>query len=172
MLYHILARFNLQFIKLLHIIISVAWQAWHINSKMNQPPNYQEMGFFPSLHIYKNLPRITVFRKLKCPDPSMIPLAAEVKEWLQKSIWLTNNILILLIDLLFERLILQTNMEICCSFKSFAGGTCGFSYREDRSCISQVVPLHGCKKDISSHFILFCRMPASSRRWFYNLPHT
>ena len=30
--------------------------------------NYQEMGFFPSLHIYKNLPRITVFRKLKCLD--------------------------------------------------------------------------------------------------------
>ena len=35
--------------------------------------------------------------------------------------------------------------------KSFAGGTCRFSYREDRSCISQVVPLHSCKKDISSH---------------------
>ena len=34
----------------------------------------------------------------------MIPLAAEVKEWLQKSIWLTNNKLILLIDLLFMRL--------------------------------------------------------------------
>ena len=34
---------------------------------MNQPLNYQEMGFFPSFHIYKNLPRITVFRKLKCP---------------------------------------------------------------------------------------------------------
>ena len=94
MLYHILARFNLQFIKLLHIIISVAWQAWHINSKMNQPPNYQEMGFFPSLHIYKNLPRITVFRKLKCPDPSMIPLPAEVKECSQKSIRLTSYILI------------------------------------------------------------------------------
>ena len=30
------------------------------------------------------------------------------------------------------------------------GSTCGFSYREDRSCISQVVPLHSCKKDISS----------------------
>ena len=42
-------------------------------------------------------------------------------------------------------------MEICCLVKSFAGGTCGFSYREDRSCISQVVPLHSCKKDISSH---------------------
>ena len=59
MLYHILARFILQFVKLLHIIISVAWQAWHIyriysctvNSKMNQPPNYQEMGFF-SLYAY------------------------------------------------------------------------------------------------------------------------
>ena len=50
-----------------------------------------------------------------------------------------------------KRLILRANMEICCSFKSFAGGTCGFSYREDRSCISQVVPLHSCKKDISSH---------------------
>ena len=36
------------------------------------------MGFFPSLHIYKNLPRTTLFRKLKCPDPSMIPLPAEV----------------------------------------------------------------------------------------------
>ena len=29
-LYHILARFNLQFVNLLHIIILVAWQAWHI----------------------------------------------------------------------------------------------------------------------------------------------
>ena len=44
------------------------------------------MGFFPSLHIYKNLPRITVLKKLKCPDPSMIPLPAEVKECSQKSI--------------------------------------------------------------------------------------
>ena len=43
----------------------------HINSKMNQPPNYQQMSFFPSFHIFKNLPRITVFRKLKCPDPLM-----------------------------------------------------------------------------------------------------
>ena len=65
MLYQILARFDSQFMKLLHIIISVAWQAWHINSKMNQPPNYQEMGFFPSLHIYKNLLRITIFKKTK-----------------------------------------------------------------------------------------------------------
>ena len=38
----------------------------------------REMGLFPSLHIYKNLPRTTLFRKLKCPDPSMIPLPAEV----------------------------------------------------------------------------------------------
>ena len=42
-------------------------------------------------------------------------------------------------------------MEICCSFKSFASGTGGFRYREDRSCTPQVVPLHSCKKDISSH---------------------
>ena len=42
-------------------------------------------------------------------------------------------------------------MEISCSLTSFAGGTCGFSYREDRSCISLVVPLCSCQKDISSH---------------------
>ena len=52
------------------------------------------MGFFPSLHIYKNLPRTALFRKLKCPDPSMIPLPAEVKECSQKSIGLTSYILI------------------------------------------------------------------------------
>ena len=40
--------------------------------------------------------------------------------------------------------------EICCSFKSFAGETYGCSYREDRRCISQVVPLLSWKKDISS----------------------
>ena len=37
-------------------------------------------------------------------------------------------------------------MEICYLVKSFAGVTCGFSYRED-----QVIPLHDCLKDISSH---------------------
>ena len=57
---------------------------------MNQPSNYEEMSFFLSFHIYKNLPRIAVFRKLKCPDPSMIPLPAENKECLQKSIRLTS----------------------------------------------------------------------------------
>ena len=48
MLYHILARFEFQFIYLLYLIISSAWQAWHRNSKINQPPKYQEMGFFSS----------------------------------------------------------------------------------------------------------------------------
>ena len=101
----------------------------------------------------------------------MIPLPAEVKECLQKSIRLTSYVLIKLIDLLYKRLILHADKEICCSFKSFAGRTFGYSYREDRRCISQVVPLRSCKK---RHFkllaeiqklklILFCREPASSR---------
>ena len=100
----------------------------------------------------------------------MIPLPAEVKECSQKSIRLTSYILIQLTDLLYKRLLLHASMEICCSFKSFAGGTFGYSYREDRRCISQVVPLRSCKKDISSYLqrssqlILFCREPASSRR--------
>ena len=33
MLYDILARFEFRFIYLLHLIISVAWQAWHISSR-------------------------------------------------------------------------------------------------------------------------------------------
>ena len=53
--------------------------------------------------------------------------------------------------LLSKRLILHANKETCCSFKPFPGGTCGFSYREEPSCISQVIPLHSCKKDMSSH---------------------
>ena len=57
------------------------------NSKMNQPPKYQEMVFFFHFAWFlKNLSGITAFRKLKCPDPSMIPLSAEVEEWLQNSI--------------------------------------------------------------------------------------
>ena len=47
MLYHILARFEFQFMYLLYLIISVAW---HRDSKMNRPPKHQEMGFFSSLH--------------------------------------------------------------------------------------------------------------------------
>ena len=34
-LYHILARFEFQFMYLLYLILSVAWQAWQRNSKMN-----------------------------------------------------------------------------------------------------------------------------------------
>ena len=47
MLYHILPRIEFEIIYLLHLIKSVARQAWHINSKINQLPKYQEMGFFP-----------------------------------------------------------------------------------------------------------------------------
>ena len=53
------------------------------------------------------------------------------------------------------RLILHANKEICCSFKSSAGGTFGYSYREDRRCISQVVPLRSCKK---RHFKLLAEI--------------
>ena len=47
-------------------------------------------------------------------------------------------------------------MEICCSFKSFAGGTFGYSYPEDRRCIFQVVPLRSCKKKT---FQVICEDP-------------
>ena len=42
----------------------------------------------------------------------MIPFPTEVKECLQKSIWLTSWRLIQLVDLLYERLILHAIMEI------------------------------------------------------------
>ena len=44
--------------------------------------------------------------------------------------------LIQLTDLFYKRLILRADMENCYLVKLFAGGTCGFRYRED-----QVVPL-------------------------------
>ena len=43
--------------------------------------------------------------------------------------------LIQLTDLFYKRLILHADMENCYLVKLFAGGTCGFRYRED-----QVVP--------------------------------
>ena len=64
-------RFEFQFICLLHLFISVAWHGWHINSKMNQPPKYHEMGFSS---FKKKLSGINTFRKLKCPDALVIPL--------------------------------------------------------------------------------------------------
>ena len=62
-----------------HYYISCVTSVTNINSKMNKPSNYREMGFFSSLHIQKNPPRITVFRTLKYPDPSMILLPADVR---------------------------------------------------------------------------------------------
>ena len=57
----------------------------------------------------------------------MIPLPAEVRECLQKSIRVTSYVLIYLINLLYMRLIVHADKEICCSFTSFAGGTFGIA---------------------------------------------
>ena len=109
--------------------------------------------------------------------------------WSQSMVTIVNLIDKLHTDLanwsVFKCLILHANLEICCSVKSFAGGTCGFSYREDRTCISLVVPLHSCKNTFQvtcgfqiqkMKLILFCSVLTSSRRrkiqWFYNLSHS
>ena len=42
-------------------------------------------------------------------------------------------------------------MEVCCSFKSITGGTCGVDYRNKTSSVVQVVPLLSCSRDISNH---------------------
>ena len=140
MLYHILARFELQFIYLLYLIISVAWQAWHRNSKMSQPPKYQEMGFsLFAWHLEKPF-RNHCIQKTKMSRSVNDSFAG----WSQKMVTIVNLIDKVHHDLFYKRLILHANMEICCSVKSFAGGNCGFSYREDPSCISQVVLLRGC----------------------------
>ena len=65
MLYHILARFNLQFIKLLHIIRSVVRQVKDESTS--------------------ELPRDGLFFPL-CISIKVIPFPAEVKECSQKSI--------------------------------------------------------------------------------------
>ena len=140
-LYHTLARFEFQFTYLLYLIISVAWQAWHRNSKMNQPPKYQEMGFFFLFACHLEKPfRNYCIQKTKMSRSINDSFAG----WSQGMVTIVNLINKLHTDLFYKRLILHANMEICCSIKSFASGTCGFSYREDRSCISQVVLLRGC----------------------------
>ena len=107
------------------------------------------MGFFPLCLISrKTLQELPHSENLRSINDSF-------GDWSQRMVTKVNLIDLLHTELgnylLCKRLILHANMEICCSFKSFAGGTRGFSYREDRSCISQVVPLHSCKNDISSH---------------------
>ena len=42
-------------------------------------------------------------------------------------------------------------MEVSCSFKSLAGGTCGVDSRDKGSSVVTVVSLLSCSKDISSH---------------------
>ena len=85
MLYHILARFEFQFIYLLYLINCVTSVARKF--KDESTTEIPRDGFFSSLpDIQKNLSGITALRKLKCPDPSMIPLPAEVKVWLPESI--------------------------------------------------------------------------------------
>jgi len=43
-------------------------------------------------------------------------------------------------------------MEVCCSFKSLAGGICGFDTRE-RGHGDRVVPLLSCSKDVANHLL-------------------
>ena len=148
-LYHILAKFEFQFFYLLHPFISVAWQAWHINSKKYQSPKNREMSFSPLCVISRKTFQVLPHSEnWKCLNDSFAGRS-------QRMVTEVNLIDKLHTDLgnylLCKRLILHANMEIYCSFKSFAGGTWGFSYREDRSCTSQVVPWHSCKIDISSH---------------------
>ena len=153
--------------------ISCMTSETHINSKMYQSPKYQGMGFFPICMISrKSFQELLHLENWRSIHDSFAGRS-------HRMVTKVNLIDKLRIDLgnylLCKRLILHTNMEICCSFKSFAGGTCGFSYREDRSCISQVVPLHNCKKTFQvtrgvasfqiqkMKLILFFRLPVSSR---------
>ena len=183
-LYHIVAKFEFQFLYLLHLFISVAWQVWHINSKKYQSPKYQEMSFSPlcmiSRKTFQELPHSENWR---CLNDSF---AGRSRRMITK----VNLIDKLPTDLgnylLCKRLILHANMEIYCSFKSFAGGTWGFSYREDRSCISQVVLLQKrhfksraelqvfrFRKWCWSYFVAWRHLRDADRyRLFYNLPHT
>lgn len=52
-----------------------------------------------------------------------------------------------LLRLLLVLLSCEVNMEVCCSFKSLSGGTCG----NTREASGRVVPLLSCNKDIAGH---------------------
>ena len=44
----------------------------------------------------------------------------------------------------------NTNMEVCCSFKTLVGGLCSFD-RRDKKQSTEIVPLLSCSKSISNH---------------------
>ena len=136
----------------------------HINSKMYQSPKYQGMGFFPICMIsrksFQELLHLENWRSIHDSFAGRSHRMVTKVNLIDKLHTDLGNYL------LCKRLILHANMEICCSFKSFAGGTCGFSYREERSCISQFVPLHSCKK---KHFKSFAGLQVfRSRKWSWS----
>ena len=132
MLYQILARLEFQFLYLLYLNVSVAWQAWHRNS--TSEISRDEFFSLFAWHLEKPF-RNHCIQKTKMSRSVNDSFAG----WSQKMVTIVNLIDKVHHDLFYKRLILHANMEICCSVKSFAGGTCGFSYRED-----QVVPLRDC----------------------------
>ena len=133
---------------------------------MHQSPKYQEMAFFPLCMISRK----TFQEPLDLENQRSINDSFAGRS--QRMVTKVNLIDKLHTDLgnylLCKRLILHANMEICSSFKSFAGRTSGFSCREDRSCISQVVPLHSCKRDVSSH-LRSCKLSDSENEVDLNL---
>ena len=85
MLYLTLGRFEFQFIHLLHLIISAARHI-DINLKMNQPPKYQEMGYFLFACFLEKPSRNYCLQKTKISRSINDSLPAEVKQYLQTSI--------------------------------------------------------------------------------------
>ena len=66
MLYYIPARFEFQFIYLLHLIISVAWQAWHLQiQRWINLRNTKRWFFFPLCMVSKKPFRNYCFQKNK-----------------------------------------------------------------------------------------------------------
>ena len=70
MLYDILARFEFRFTYLLHLVISVAWQAWHISNRSGTK--------FISFHVYMR-DNLTCTSKYLCPFLSFSRLPSLLK---------------------------------------------------------------------------------------------
>ena len=177
MLYLTLGRSEFQFIHLLHLIISAARQAWQIdiNPKMNQPPKYQEMGYFLFACFLEKLSRNYCLQKTKI-SRSINDSFAGGSQTIFTNVNLIDKLHTELIDLSYKRLIFVIIWRFAIPWNRSLVLLVGLVIERTEVAYLKSFPCVVAKKTFQvtcgvasfqiqkMKLILFCRAPASPRR--------